>query len=1081
MKRLYRILTATGLIAALALSCAKQENEPKEYEIPGQAGNEAQGTDGQADEGQEPVDIPEGYVLLAITGGIGEGDQAAPNQVSAKTTLAGDGSVSWVKDDRIDVLWDSGSTTAKASATGASTSFRAVVPESGELFGVYPASSATLSSDVLKVTVPATQDGSFASANLTMARINRSTKSAAFHNVGAVMKLTVSNTSVRRIIIESADGSDCLSGSYDVAFDSYAVSVDDFSDAYSDGGTRITMDVDGAGDYYAALVPGVTLDGFVVTYYTSDGSTYTPMTPYYYTGTYTTAIGKVKNFGDLNPNPGHLYVSVSGSGTKSGFTSANAMDLVRWKSRVTAIASGAKRSAQAESLNGVTFHFAAGTYSFPSSTAFALGGYGQVGGNNISFTLQGVSGTIFSGEKSEAAYGKIFNVSSGVELLLDGITFTMANATSNTSGACLEIGSGAVVRASDCTFSSNTGNPVYTTGTAYFTTCSFTGNSSEVGYSSLGVKVNNGGSVTISGCEFTTLSASTNSAIGAIYAGTSASVTIQDSGSTHTTFSGITATSNNSGALVSYQTSGVLSVTHAVFSDNSGNFGVGTYLRDVGINPTFEGCTWENNEAVTGNGGAIHINSGSNTPRIDFIGCEFTGNAAEAGGYGGGAIYISDCSANLRLSGCTFEDNSATNGGALCSIGSGTVTLTGSNTFTGNSATIDNASADTKGGGGAFALRGASCLTVTDGVLQTFSANHADTGFGGAVDLQTSGTVNFVSCTFSGNYTDTSVKNSDCYCGGAVCANGSGTYDFSSCLFSANHTKATSSDYNSDYGGAVDVRGSSTIRFNQCRFDGNYATGGGALHLKSSSATTYLNACVFSRNYLTYRYGTTIVAYDQTGVLCMNNCTFADNTYGPNVGSGKQLCWICLKLGSSDSLVMSNNTLIGNLHKSSALNDWSDAGAGLLRFDGGSGSATLVNNIIAPTVKGKDTKAIIGESSSTVTISAVSNKQYAYTHSGTYTPSGQNATDYKGTSSYFGSLSFTSGTSWNDSYWGWNGTLSTGSNTTKATLASVQSAINTANSAFYSWLTAIGANSKDGRGKTRGTNTWPGAYDGTNN
>ncbi|MBO7510645.1 MAG: right-handed parallel beta-helix repeat-containing protein, partial [Bacteroidales bacterium] len=905
-------------------------------EIPGQAGNDGQEADGQDAGDQDPVEIPEGYMLLSIIG-TGDGSQAGLSQVSARTTIAADGSVSWVKDDEIDVLWDGGSTTAGASSTGASTSFRAIVPKTGELYGVYPASSASLSSDVLKVTVPATQDGHFASANLALARVNRSTKSAAFHNVGAVMKLTVSNASVRRIVIDSADGSTCLSGSYNVSFDSYSVAVDDFSDAYSDGGTRITMDVDGAGDYYVALVPGVTLDGFVVTYYTSDGSTYTALTPYHYTGTYATAIGKVKNFGDLNPNPGHLYVSVDGSGTKSGFTAANAMDFARWKSRVSAIASGAQRSAQAESLNGVTFHFAAGTYSFLSTTPFALGGYGQVGGNNIAFTLQGVSGTIFSGEKSDAAYGKIFNVSSGVELLLDGITFTKANASSNLAGACLEIASGAIVRASDCTFSSNTGNPVYTTGTAYFTTCSFSENSSEVAYSSLGVKANNGGSVTISGCDFTMLSAGTNSAIGAIYAGTSASVIVQDSGSTHTTFTDITATSNNSGALVSYQTSGVLSVTNAVFSGNSGNFGVGTYLRDVGINPSFTGCTWEDNEATSGNGGAIHINSGSNTPRIDFTGCEFTGNSADAGGYGGGAIYISDCPANVRLSGCTFEDNSATNGGALFSLGSGTVILTGSNTFTGNTATIDNSiftkpeDVEKKGGGGAFSLRGASCLTVTDGVLQTFSANHADKGFGGAVELRTSGTTNFAGCTFSGNYTDTSVKNNDCYCGGAVCANGSGTYDFSNCLFSSNHTKAENitedEKYNGDYGGAVDVRGNATARFNQCIFDNNYAHGGGAFHLKSSSATTYLNACVFSRNHISYRFGTTIVAYDNAGVLCMNNCTFADNTYGPSVQRGKQLCWISLKLGSGDALLMSNNTLIGNLHKSSGLNDWSDARA----------------------------------------------------------------------------------------------------------------------------------------------------------
>ena len=130
---------------------------------------------------------------------------------------------------------------------------------------------------------------------------------------------------------------------------------------------------------------------------------------------------------------------------------------------------------------------------------------------------------------------------------------------------------------------------------------------------------------------------------------------------------------------------------------------------------------------------------------------------------------------------------------------------------------------------------------------------------------------------------------------------------------------------------------------------------------------------------------------------------------------------------------------------------------------------------------GKDTKAIIGESSTTVKISAVSNKQYAYTHSGTYTASGENATDYKGTSDYFGGLSWTGGSSWNDTYWGWNGTLATGSNTNKATLASVNTAIQSADANFYSWLDSIGALDKDGRGKTRGTNTWPGAYDATNN
>ena len=125
--------------------------------------------------------------------------------------------------------------------------------------------------------------------------------------------------------------------------------------------------------------------------------------------------------------------------------------------------------------------------------------------------------------------------------------------------------------------------------------------------------------------------------------------------------------------------------------------------------------------------------------------------------------------------------------------------------------------------------------------------------------------------------------------------------------------------------------------------------------------------------------------------------------------------------------------------------------------------------------------AIKFDSSSTVSVTAVSNKQYTVSDANLYNASGENATDFRGTSDYFGGLSWTGGSSWNDTYWGWNGTLATGSNTNKATLASVNTAIQSANADFYSWLNSIGALDKDGRGKTRGTNTWPGAYDATNN
>lgn len=470
----------------------------------------------------------------------------------------------------------------------------------------------------------------------------------------------------------------------------------------------------------------------------------------------------------------------------------------------------------------------------------------------------------------------------------------------------------------------------------------------------------------------------------------------------------------------------------------------------------------------TGEGDHSILSVGANVT-LHLTRCTFSGS-------NGSAVRTTDASSVLNMRGCIFSENQGEYGGAL-NISKGKATVTNC-TFQSNLSTLDNASASTKGGGGAV------CVSETGAgefVNCTFSSNHADMAFGGAVYLQTSKTAMFSNCTFNGNFTDTSIKNKDFYCGGAVCANGDGVYDFTTCVFSGNHTKTSSADYNSDYGGAVDVRGASTIRFNQCRFDSNYATCGGALHMKSAGATTYLNACVFSGNHISYRYGTTILAFNNVGVLCLNNCTFADNNWGAATNAA-QLNWINLKLNTaSEQFVLSNCSLIGDLRRNAKLTNYSDGRYGLVRFDGGAGTAAFINSIIVPTLD-NDTrgpsKALQQDGSSAVVITAVSNKQYVVTDESLYNASGENATDFRGTSDYFGGLSWKGGTSWNDSYWSWNGTLSGGSNTTKASLTDVNNAIRSANSSFYNWLDGIGALSLDGRGALRGATTWPGAYQG---
>ena len=860
MKYLHYLPVALALAAFVATGCNK-EIEPSDAPV----------------EPQDEVEIPEGFVKIKV---------AAENEQASKTSVSDAGAVTWNALDEIKFLYAGGDCAATAATAGASASFSAVVPETGDLYAVYPSSIGSLTDGTISVTIPSTQDGSFANGNFSAAQVNRSTNAAAFQNITAFLKFTVSNSSVKRIDVESADNDGAhLTGDVDVTFSDYAISVGELSG----GGGRVRLDIDEPGTYYVAVAPGVTHGGLSITYYTKEGDTYTALPPYHYNKSITFTRNKIKDFGDLYPDPGHLYVSVNGSGTQSGFTAANAMSFEKWKTRVVRTSTDATNSniAQRKALLGVTFHFAAGTYPFTSTSPLVVGGYNGFSSSS-SFSIVGETGTIFSGEVSGAATGSMLDMRTGV-LNIENVIFEYAAATANTTN-------------------------------------------------------------------------------GAIFV-------------------------NNDSATVNL------------------------------IN-----CTFRNNGNTSYIGGSIDMKKGT----VNASGCTFSGN----GGKQASCLEMNSSQANASFTNCTFENNTK----QAIRIKNGTASFTG-------------------------------C---------TFSGNHSS-GLKGGIGylcLESAQNVSFSGCTFSGNYTDATGTNN---CGGAFYCDASGIYDFTECIFSENHTK-TGTSWSGDYGGAVAVFGSATARFDKCRFAGNYSTSGGTIFLGSASATTYMNACIFSASHITYRYGTIINATDNAGTVGMNNCDFQDNAYGSNVNSGKQLCWINLKLGSnSESLVMSNCTLIGNLHKSAAGNDWSDAGAGLLRFDGGSGTAYLINNIIAPTVQGKDTKAIIGESSTTVAITAVSNKQYAYTHSGTYTASGENATDFKGTSDYFGGLSWTGGTSWNDTYWGWNGTLSGGSNLNKASLSDVNNAIQSANADFYSWLNSIGALDKDGRGRTRGASTWPGAYDGTNN
>ena len=697
-------------------------------------------------------------------------------------------------------------------------------------------------------------------------------------------------------------------------------------------------------------------------------------------------------------------------------------------------------------------------------------------------------------------------------LNLNGGTYTVSNCefTSNTAAHAggLNIDNAVTVATvSGCTFSGNsaTGNGgafKVTNGNVTISGCTFTGNTTE----------NHGGAFWVSGGE-TTVTGSVfhgNSSHwgGAVYSNKDASADAHDCVFTDCTFGGTgteepnTATTNSGGAVAC--DAGTLHFNGCTFKGNtaSSDRGGAIFISE-GLNATDpqsavyigeknqagSGGTFTGNKAA--NGGAIAVQRGS---ELEIYNAEFDSNNATSHG---GVICLTQYSPVVKLGGNNFHDNSANSvGGVIAVKGSGTVSdvnepkvyVEDGNIFKDNTA---------PNGGGAIRLRdepvaatsGSTAGNETKACLyisgtNTFEGNHTTSGYGGCLDLRTSGEVIIDGATFKGNYT---VNDAGSAKGGAISLSdaslGTGEFTIKNCIFDGNYAgNGTSHSSNAPNGGAINVGGNNSnwkmlTKIYNCLFKDNCAKQGGAIYFHDASAVTWISDCAFTGNHISNRYGTTITI--ATGTVCMNNCSVADDTYAiyqySNNTAGHQNAWFNVK---PTKLVMSNCSLIGTTRLDTGVLD--NGNSCLIRFDAVGNTHYLINNIIAPTGSCRTLWA-----DNSPVINATSNKvgTKTFTAGATYNTSGTESDGYLGTSSYFGGLAW-QGTatpaSWDNRYWKWNGTLSGGSNTEKALLADVKSAIQTADADFYTWLNSIGALDKDCRGKARGTTTWPGAYDGTN-
>ena len=965
--------------------------------------------------------------------------------------------ISWNAGDEIKAFWSpEGFCTAKAEKEGESTNFTLEIPrETKRIWAVYPSSTNTSFSDgKLNLEIPAQQNGSFADHNISVAEAEISSGNMHFYNVSSCLRLTVTDPQITKAVVRG-NNSEPVCG---------RIAVDIDSDAVVLGAATETSDVIevALGDrsvYYISILPGVTFgNGVSVELFKGDKSVGCVSSE-----AFSLTRAQIANLGSLDWLT-NRYVSPEGSGKKDGTSWDNAWSVAELKDFLTA--ADGRTDEERMKFNDLSFRLAEGTYVFAESDiinveysapiSFTLyGGFAAEGGSERS------GKTIFSGQNSHG----ILAVKNNAHINFDGISFSNGKGNGGGQAAVRIEGEKADVSFNNCVFSDNsntaTSAAVQVSGlaNATFTACEFSNNATTM---AAALNVDNATSCLVDACSFVGNSAGTYHG-GAVQI--KGSCQLKDC-----TFDSNSAKECGGAVILNLtQTAKTVSLTGCTFLKNSSKKGGAIYAYGSGSEAVFSNCnfgdgTEANANTASGNGAAAYAEDGV---RFTFTGCNANGNKAACGAFLGmtGA-------SNVTVDGGSFRDNTATiSGGAIQVDSDGTkrAALVVKNAeFAGNRA---------NNGGGAIRLikeNETSAAGYTDITIETctFSQNSSSNGYGGALDLRNSGTSIVRDCTFDGNSTDIAASYGK---GGAInCCAGNvagGTIEISSCIFKGNGTKG-GTEYGLDKGGAVNVGGngnannSSFVAYiNDCVFQDNHSTQGGAINV--AKGTMYMNASSFTGNYITFRYGTTLLA-DAGTKLRMNNISIANNSYSTTADQKHQAAWF--NIGTAD-ILLSNATLIGENQSKTAFTGGNPM---LIRFDGlTSGTANFINDIIAF----PDQVRVPIQATANFNINVIDCKTGDFNASDLTVLSGTSSKDFVGNSDYFAGLQAEyPSESGKQFYWSWNGNILKGTNTAKATLEAVNTAIQTADADFYSWLQSVGGDVNDALGNARGTETWPGAY-----
>lgn len=355
---------------------------------------------------------------------------AEVQNVSTKTEIKDDGTVLWSVGDKVSVFYEvngetgsseSEALTAENIKADGSASITVKVPAAftleqfegtRSLTAVYPFdASAAYVDGKINVSAPMVQDGTFAHASLSVAEWSGS-NSLTFENQCGLLRIEAIDAATSKITLKSADA--------DV----------------------VTLNVSGAGTYYAAVAPS-TLEGFSVVLTDGEGEELAKKVT---TKSLVVEKGHVLPLGKVVGFDDRFYVSTEAKGRKDGSNWDNAAGLTELKAL---LAKGAV----------MNVYMSAGTYSVEEAFVseaegadFSVSGGYPAGAKSASLKARNVkaNATVFDG----GGKSQIWLTQKG-NVLFDGLTFQNGFSAKDNGGALVFNGTGVTGNVVDCSFIGN--------------------------------------------------------------------------------------------------------------------------------------------------------------------------------------------------------------------------------------------------------------------------------------------------------------------------------------------------------------------------------------------------------------------------------------------------------------------------------------------------------------------------------------------------------------------------------------------------------------------------------------------------